>query len=362
MNQLRPPVRGNSSRRLLAAVVLCASTAAEGEAQVRAGAIVGVVRDESGSGVLGATVVLDSAHLVKRAITDSLGRFTITGVDSGPHLLRALRIGFRPFERVLNVPARGSFIEIEMPRIAQLDTIPIRAMRSGVFGKVIARGTFSGLRDADVTVMGARTSARTDADGNFNFPDVGPGAHLVRVQRSGFGVRLLSVIVPEAGAAEMSVVLDTGTTTGTRRHNAVLVSEFDSRAQMRGTRSALVPRQELSGRYGLTLADALRYSPSFLLSGLVIDSTTCIFVNGEAAPGRTATEFGADEVVAVEVYGLRGDYTSTLTSRWPPGQPCGRGSGSTPQSAGRTGLQSGGRSSRIPSDNIVRSIVIWTVR
>jgi hypothetical protein len=333
------------------------------DAQVRAGRVIGVVRDEFRAGIPGVTVVLDSAHLSKRAVTDSLGRFTITEVDSGPHLLRAVRIGFQPFERRLHVDPQGSFVEIEMPRLAQLDTIPIRATRTGVFGKVLARSGFSGLPNADVTVMGARTSTRTDTAGNFNLPAIGPGSYVVDVQRSGFGGRLLSVIVPDDGGIELSVVLEAASGGDTRKHSAILMAEFNSRAVMRGRNAAIVPRQELYGRYGLSLGDALRYSPSFLLSGLVIDdSVTCVFVNGQAAPGRTASEFAAEEVVAVEVYGLRGDYTTTLTSRWPHKQPCGLGGRNTPESSGRTGLQTGGRSGRIPADNIVRSIVIWTVR
>jgi len=152
-----------AQRTLLVWGVLLAIASGTAGAQVRPGQITGVVRDDFRTGVPGVTVVLDSAHLSKRAVTDSLGRFTITGVDSGPHLLRAVRIGFQPFEQRLLVQARGAFIEIEMPRLALLDTIPIRAMRTGVFGKVIARSGFSGLPNADVIVMGARAATRTSA-------------------------------------------------------------------------------------------------------------------------------------------------------------------------------------------------------
>jgi hypothetical protein len=345
---------------LLAAFLGASVTA---EAQIRPGQVTGVVRDELRTGVPGVTVVLDSAHIMKRAVTDSLGRFAFTAVDSGPHLVRAVRIGFRPFERLLEVGARGTFIEIEMPRLAQLDTIPIRARRSGVFGKVLARDGYRGVPDAEVTVVGARAAARTDTAGDFNLPSVGNGAHVVSVQRGGFASQMLSVVVPDEGGIELSVVLEPTSGGEKRKHSQILMAEFNSRSLMRGTNAALVPRQEFYGRYGLTLRDALRFSPSFLLSGLVIDdSVTCVFVNGEAAPGRTASEFAAEEVVAVEVFGLRGDYTTTLTSRWPHRQPCGHGGRNSPESSGRTGLQTGGRSGRIPADNIVRSIVIWTVR
>jgi hypothetical protein len=59
-------------------------------------------------------------------------------------------------------------VEIEMPRLAQLDTIPIRARRTGVFGKVIARTGFSGVPNAEVTVVGVRGFTQTDTAGDFN--------------------------------------------------------------------------------------------------------------------------------------------------------------------------------------------------
>ncbi|HEX9563264.1 MAG TPA: carboxypeptidase-like regulatory domain-containing protein [Gemmatimonadaceae bacterium] len=343
------------------ALLLAGSSAS---AQVRAGQVVGVVRTELGLGIPGVTVVLDSADLTKRAVTDSLGRFAIAGVDSGAHLIRAVRIGFSPFERLLDVPARGAWIEIEMPRLTQLDTIPIRAARSGVFGKVIARERFSPLNDASVTVVGARAEARTSSTGDFNLPNVEPGPWVVHVQRAGFASRMLSMVVPSEGAVELAVVLDESRGGDEAKRMSMLLTEFGSRVKMRSNRSAVVARQELSGRYGLSLGKALRFSPSFLLTGLVIDdSTTCVFVNGQPKPRAIADEFSAAEVTAVEVYGLRGDPTSTLMDRWPKGGNCGLGDFDAPQSSSKLGLQSAGmRSGRLPMDNVVRALVIWTVR
>lgn len=348
--------------RRLSLMLAAASIGRPAQAQVRAGAVVGVVRDELGNGIPGVTVVLDSAAIVRHASTDSLGRFTLAGIDSGTHLLRALRIGFSPAERLLHVPARGAFVELTMTRLTVLDTIPIRAERSGVFGKVVGRAGFEPIAGATVTVIGSRQVSGTDRAGGFNLPDVQPGSYLVRVQRRGFESRMLSVVVPERGAVELAVALEEATGPDREQRMAGLLREADTRARMRGTTSAVVPRQELAGRYEMPLGRALRYSASFLLSGLVIDdSVTCVFVDGLPAPGRILDDFGAGDVVTIEVYGLRQDHSSTLADRWPRGARCGWGDRDAPEGSAKFGLQgSGGASSRVPMDNRARAVVIWT--
>jgi hypothetical protein len=329
---------------------------------MRPGQVIGVVRDELGMGLPGVTVVLDSADVMKRVMTDSLGRFTIAGVDTGTHLIRAVRIGFSPFERRFDVPARGAWIEIDMPRLTQLDTIPVRAERSGVFGKVIARQRYAPLANATVTLIGAGTPARTDSTGDFALPGVPPGPWIVNVERAGYDSRMLSFVMPQEGGVELSVVLDESSLPRNEKLRAAMLSEFATRVRARGTASAVVARQELSGRFGLTVKDALRFSPSFLLSGLVInDSLACIFVDGLPVPNATAQDFPAGDVIAVEVYGTRADHSNTLLTRWPRGSPCGLGGGSVPRTSGAFGLQpTGVRPGRLPMDRYVRAIVIWT--
>lgn len=360
----RPTIAILTVRALAAGLLLLAGLTTPSTAQVRPRQVIGVVRDEFGNGVVAVTVALDSAEGLRRTTTDSLGRFFFAEVDSGPHLLRAVRIGFRPVERRLSVPHRGTFIELEMVRVAQLDTVAIHSRRTGVFGKVLSRSPYAGLRGATVTVAGAHANVVTDSGGGFNLPLVAPGAYLVNIHRRGYAARLVSVLVPDDGAVELSVVLDESHATDARRHSALFMAEFESRVRMRRQNAVIVPRRELMGRLDLSLGEALRFSPSFLLSGLVVnDSLTCLFVNGEPAPGRVVDDFPAAEVLTVEVYGLRGDDSNTLSSRWPRGAPCGHGDLTVSESSGKTGLQPAGvGSGRIRADRFTRAIVIWTQR
>jgi hypothetical protein len=347
----------------VAALLISAVGSLPAAAQARPGQVSGVVRDEGGRFVAGATVVVDSAPDSRQATTDSLGQFIVRGVRTGPHLLRVVKIGHSPFETTFTLPQEGLHTEVQLARIARLDTVAVTAARTGVFGKVLAKPALEPIHEATVAVVGVGKQMRTTADGSFESTSLRAGAHMVSVTKSGFASKLLSFVLPVDSAVELAVALDHSAGSDGAKRLSMLLSEFDSRVRRRGSRSAIVARQELAGKYGLSLGSALRYSPSFLKANLVLsDIYTCVFVNGRAAPFATADDFGAMDVVAVEVYGLRQEHSASLMDRWPPNSPCGRGEVVAPQSSGRFGLQSGGvRSNRIPMDNVVRALVIWTV-
>lgn len=343
-------------------------------AQARPGTISGTVRGDQGRPLESAIVVLDPSDYATRATTDDQGRFRIGRVSAGSHTIRVLHIGYRPHEQMVDVPDSGLVIDVSMQSIAiaELDTVSIQATRTGIFGTVVAHADLRPLDGATIDIVGARASAKTGADGTFNFPKVKEGAYVVNVQRKGYQTRMLSVFVPHDGGVELSPALDTAQVATGKNQMSTALADFDSRSRRRGNRSAIVARQEFAGRFGNVLEDALRFSPSFLKSNLiVVDSITCVFVNGEPKPGMTISEFTAAEVEAVEVYGLGQDRTNTLLERWPQGLPCGTGTVPLPESSRKFGLQPGrsirGRvgsmplsmSGRTPMDNIARAIVIW---
>ena len=349
----------------------------QANAQARPGSISGVVQDEQARPIDGASVVLDPSDFAKRVTTDVSGRFRLTGVVPGTHTLRVVRVGYSPDERTVEVPDEGVVLTIVMQRLTQLDTMPVRAGRSGLFGHVITR-EYRPISDATVDVMGGHVSARTRADGSFDLPVVREGAYLVYIRRKGYDSRVLSVFVPRDGGVQLAAALDTMPGPSNDKRLAMLLPEFDSRVRIRGNLSAVIPRQEFAGRYGLVLKDALRFTTSFLKSSLIIvDSVTCVFVDGLPRPSATLHEFTAGEVLAVEVYGLGQEYTNTLLDRWPPGMPCGTGGATAPTSSRKFGLQPGTArpmgtvnrgpipsvpkpsTGREPMDNIARAVVVW---
>jgi hypothetical protein len=158
--------------------------------------------------------------------------------------------------------------------------------------------------------------------------------------------------------------MDSISAPGGKRY-AMPMAEFQSRSRWIGTNSALIARQELAGRENMGVGDALRFSLSYLRKGLVLDDAiACIYINGLPSPMTVANDIRVGDVEAIEVYGLRADYTNTLARRWPDKAPCGNsalerrrlpGGHSSPA----TGLQSGTHYTRAPMDRFVRAVVIW---
>lgn len=341
-------------------------------AQRSPGVLSGVVHDSAGRPLEFALVALDANtgnQRVMRATAD--GRFRFADVAQGPHELAVALVGFRTEVRTIEVPAEGLDLVIVLRQnVAALDTVRISAGPRGIIGTVIARETFTPLARADVEVIGVNRPVRTAADGRFAFGQVGPGAHVVYVKRQGYQGRMLSVVVPKDSVVELAFVLDAASGDSEKRFSQVL-SEFDRRRRwMTGSRAALVSRHELAGRAGMTLWDALRYSPTFMLKGLRLDQDACVYVDGLFMQAMTAKDITMGEIEAVEVYGTGADYTGTVTarhntmaSRLPPHAICG-GAPAAPL-AGATPLEQRVMNhTRGPRENPARveAIVIWRKR
>jgi Carboxypeptidase regulatory-like domain len=213
------------------------------------------------------------------------------------------------------VPERGVDVTIVLAQLSfQLDTMAVVAHRTGVFGTTVVASDLSALSGVEVHVLETRTRARTGADGRFSFPNIRPGAYVIRATHGGFKTLFLSVAVPEKDAVELSLALDRPATKSDRNAEQLFI-EMKMRLDRRSVpNSVIVPRQELSPRGGKTLDVALRYSPSFLLKGLRIVNDECIFLNGIPAPQMHLKDFLAEDVAMLEVYGS-GDQDSELANK-----------------------------------------------
>src|SRR5690606_16384885 len=74
-------------------------------AAAQTGSIGGTVRDESGSPVSAVQVQVEGE--TRGTLTDSQGRFLITGVPAGPRVVQARRIGFQTAEETASVTGNG---------------------------------------------------------------------------------------------------------------------------------------------------------------------------------------------------------------------------------------------------------------
>lgn len=342
-------------------------------AQVPAtGSLSGVVRDELGRPVREALIVLDAETTPVRARSDVDGRFRIDRVPVGGHELQVVRIGFRPHRSRIVMTESGVTIEVTLETAPiMLDTIAVRVSRTGIHGTVVTRGISllphepRPLRGAIVEVLDRRYRTTTRADGRFTLGEIGEGAYSLLVRIDRYQSRIVPAYVPPDGGVELNIVLDSTIADWQRREDMEL-REISRRIREANNPSAFVSAAELTFPSGTTLKDALRETPSTLSRGLLLkDDVTCVYVDGEPRPGMTVGDFLAEDVHAVEVYGIDGrGGTQAPVKRWQMGTFCG------------TGFRQGPLWRRPPDevprgyapdpraqlDNIARVAVIWLKR
>ena len=341
-------------------IALGLAPASQLRAQDTTGVVTGLVLDELGRPVVEALVALDpDSASAKRARTDAQGQFRLINVRHGRHEFQVVRLGFAPHYATIEVGPYEVQLTIAMQHIPmQLDSIIVRAARTGLFGTVATRGWElmqhdpRPLRRATVEVLDTRFRAGTSEDGRFSLPELRDGAYSLLIRADGFSARIVPVYVPPDGGVDVTVILDSMVADYQRR------DDFQARDVSRRIReadnpAALVSEYELRGPPGRSLRDALREAPSAISRGLIVkDDVTCVFVNAEARPRLTADDILAEDVQSVEVYGL----SAFGTTMRPTGRGYGRG-----MFCG-TGTYEGPLMTFRESYNVARVIIIWLKR
>jgi hypothetical protein len=102
-------------RKIVLAVALCAfGLTGVVAAQQRVGSVKGVVLDELGGAIVGATVtVIDSRGVEKTTVTNDSGSYTINGLAPGKYIVRAINAGFGMYE--------NAEVEVVAGKARQLD-------------------------------------------------------------------------------------------------------------------------------------------------------------------------------------------------------------------------------------------------
>ena len=337
-----------------------------GAQQVPTGFVSGTVRDEIGRPVRDALVVLDAETAPMRTRTTADGTFRIDRVPPGGHEMQVVRIGFRPHRSRIAVTDSGTDVTVTLsvaPMI--LDTIAVRVSRTGIHGIVTTRGISllphepRPLRNAIVEVLNTPYRTTTAADGRFSMGEITEGAYSLLVRIDRYQSRIVSAYVAPEGGLDLNIVLDS-TIADWQRRDDMEMREISRRLREALNPSAFVSAAELTGPANMTLKDALREAPSTLSRGLLVkDDVTCVYVNGNPKPGMVASDFLAEDVHAVEVYGINGrGGTQAPIKPWQMGTFCGTGTRQGPFA--KPELPPGVRPNRIEADNIARVIVIWT--
>lgn len=128
--QLQLPANGLLRRDLFVSVFPGTGEAAAGTPDPAPGAITGTTRSLSGAPLVGTQVVIVGTST--STVTDAEGRFVIGSAPAGTHTLMARRLGFAPFQAVVDIlPTASSHHDITMaPIVTTLDTMSVRAAQS----------------------------------------------------------------------------------------------------------------------------------------------------------------------------------------------------------------------------------------
>jgi carboxypeptidase family protein len=313
------------------------------------GTIRGRVTNEVGASLADALVVLDPAAGNMGVRTGLDGLFHFDRVRTGEHVLRVLHLGYFPRDTVVSVSTQRVDVSVVLMRLpSTLDTVHVLTASTGIRGIVVSRSDNQPVNGASVAVQSTRLQTRTASNGAFEFSDAREGAYVLYVKADGFLPRIMSVQVPSAGGVQVLVAVQRMGTIGTKKL-AQPLAEFDTRVRFAVTaNSALIPRQELLGHEGQSIADALNYSITFLRKGLRL-SGPCVYIDGVWSPGATLDAYSVSDIEAIEVYGYHADWTGTLAQR-AVGYQCSASAGSS---------QAGTRRSKGGSSPAVAAIVLW---
>jgi hypothetical protein len=337
-------------------------------AQAQSTSVTGTVIDELGRPIREALVVIDAETAPARARTGPDGRFRVDGLPPGGHILQVVRIGFRPYRSTFTATASGVDIPVTLSAApVLLDTIAVRVAQTGIHGVVATHGIAllphppRALRGAIIEVLNTPYRTTTGPDGRFSLGSLGEGAYSLLVRIDRYQSRVVSTYVPPEGGVDINIVLDSTIADWQRREDMEL-REISRRIREALNPSAFVSAAELVAPDGTSLRDAIRFAPSTLSRGLLLkDDVTCVYVNGDPRPGLTAADVLAEDILAVEVYGLNGRARTQIPMKpWPVGGFCGTGTRKGPLD--RPELPPSVRPSRLEADNFARVIVIWTRR
>jgi hypothetical protein len=294
---------------LLAAGLLLVPAAARAQITTASGIVVDSV---TGRPIEGALLSLAGNGYSETVSSRDNGTFRFSKVTPGTYTLTARRLGYARLEMPIPIEDNGVRINVSLVRVAQLDTV-VAHPGTGITGQVGTLNSLRTLANAEVTVIGVGARAHTDSAGRFFVPLRNPGTYVVRARTDGYEPVALSVVVPRDSTARVMLLMDT---TSGKTTNAYELAwrQFNDRARMRGTKSAIISHAELVQTGEAGLMDALRKVPALTSKQLRFGQTVCVFLDGRPSAGIPLRLWDVDRVEAVEAYTSdpKSDFTRTL--------------------------------------------------
>jgi hypothetical protein len=206
--------------------------------------IVGFVADTDDRPLENAEVYITSLKRTTASGPD--GSFRFDDVKPGKYQVGVRKIGYYPQGRSVTVGDQGGATAfwIGPTGPVTLPSVVSSAVRGGLSG-VVGDTAFNAIPAAQIWVLASDQRTRSDSTGAF-FLDLKPGRHMVRVERAGYGSKLLSVTIPRDSGRRVMVWL-TETTRGARARESQAIAEFSMRLTRRNpVWSTLYTREDIA--------------------------------------------------------------------------------------------------------------------
>ncbi len=195
-------------RLLIAVLFVLHLLPAAASAQQPAVSVRGIVRDNAGTAVPAAEVLMAGRTI----LTAADGRFVVERIAPGLYPIIIRKVGYAPIRAQVIVNA-GVVAELEYQmedEVVRLPTVEVEGRRTGIYGAVGDTG-LSALPGVRVQVMGARGGEMlTDSLGRFDFPEANRGQYLLRLAHPDFAELRMLVEPPPDGGRELSIILRPG--------------------------------------------------------------------------------------------------------------------------------------------------------
>jgi hypothetical protein len=160
--------------------------------------LAGVVLDQAGAVILGASVRLFSLQRVRETKTDDMGRFAFGDLLSGTYDLQVAHTGFKTRTvEIIQVTDRvikqvSITLQVENPPCDLKPTVSYERRSANVNLKGSVNGLFDGpLKKARLTLTSSESGqihvATSNDKGEFQLSDLEPGKYALRAAHDGYG-------------------------------------------------------------------------------------------------------------------------------------------------------------------------------
>jgi hypothetical protein len=184
------------------------------------GTLVGFVADEFNRPLAGAEVYISA--LQRSVFTSGDGSFRLDNIKEGAHQVGARKLGYYPAGQQVVVKEKGGATAfwLRQRSAVTLPTIVASAARGGLSG-VVGDTAFNIIEGATIWAMATDRRAQSDSTGQFHL-DLKPGRHMLRIERAGYGSKLVSVNIPRDSGRRVTVWLNAASPMDRRDNQALL--------------------------------------------------------------------------------------------------------------------------------------------